>query len=62
MLKLNISHYGIKYASEDWFDILNTGLDRRFNHRYKVDPCIFYIIESLILTHVDDFVIISHKE
>ena len=29
VLKLNRSLYGIKQKSADWFDILNTGIERR---------------------------------
>ena len=58
MLKLNISHYGIKYASEDWFDILKYGLERMSFHQYQAYPCIFYKKESVILSYVDGCVIV----
>ena len=38
-----------------------TGPERRSYHQSQVDPCVFYIKESVILTYVDDCVILSHK-
>ena len=41
LLKLNKSLYGIKQESENWSDILNTGLECRFYLQYQVEPCVF---------------------
>ena len=43
-------------------DLLNNGLERRDYHQYKVDNCVFYIKYSVILTYVDDCVLVSHKQ
>ena len=61
ILKLNKSLYGIKQASAFLFVLLKTDLERRGYHQYQVDPCVFYINDSFILSSVDDFVIVSHK-
>ena len=34
--------YSSKQASENWFDILKTGLERSYHHQYQVDPFVFY--------------------
>ena len=46
--------YGINQESENWFDLLKTGLERRVYHQYQIDPCVFYRNNSIILTYVDD--------
>ena len=38
-----------------------TGLESMGIHKYRVDPCLFYIKDSVILTCVDDFLIVSYK-
>ena len=45
-LKLNKSLYGINQASEDWSDILKTGLERRGYHQYQVYRCVIYRTDS----------------
>ena len=62
VLKLNKSIYGIKEASENRFDILKNDLERRGYHQSQVDPCLFYIKDSVILTYFYYFVIVSHKQ
>ena len=44
------------------FDLLKSGLERRAYHQFQVDLCVFYIKDSVILTYVDDCVMISHKQ
>ena len=61
VLKLNKALYGLKRASANWFDLLKTVLERRGYHQYQVNPCIFYRKDSVVLTYVDDSVIVSHK-
>ena len=58
VLKLNKLIYGLKKSSANWFDILKTSLERSYHHQYQVDPFVFYRKYSVILTHVDDFVIV----
>ena len=62
MLRLNKSLYGLNQASENWFDPLKTGLEKIFNHQYQVYPCVFHRKYSVILTYVDDCLIVSHKQ
>ena len=61
-LKLNKPLYGIKQASENWFDPLKTGLERRIYHQYLVDPLVFYRKDSDILIYVDYCLIFSNKK
>ena len=42
VLNTNKSLYGIKQASENWFDILKNGLERRGYHQYQVDPVVYF--------------------
>ena len=62
VLKLNKSLNGIKQASENCFDLLKTGLERRYYHQYQIYTCLFYRKYSVILSYVDDCVIVSHKQ
>ena len=62
VIKLNKSLYGIKQASANWFDILKTSLERGGYHQSQVDSCVFYRKYSVILTYVDNCVIVSHKQ
>ena len=62
VLKLNKSLYGLNQASEDWFDLIKTGIERRGYHQSQFYPSVFYIKYSVILTYVDDCVIVSHKQ
>ena len=39
-----------------------TGLERRAYHQFQFDPCVFYRKYSVILTCVDDCVIVSYKK
>ena len=39
-----------------------TGLERRGYHQPQVDPCVFYRKYSVILSYVDDCVIVSQKK
>ena len=59
---LNKPLYVIKQASANCFDILKTGLESSGCHKSQVDPCIFYIKDSVILTYVYDCVIVSQKK
>ena len=42
VLKLKKSLNVIKQASENWVDILKTGLERRGYHQYQIYTCVFY--------------------
>ena len=54
--------YELKQASENWFDLIKTGIERRSYHKYKFDPCVFYRKDLVILTYVDDCLIVSHRQ
>ena len=62
VIKFNKSLHGLKQASSNIFDLLKTGLERRGYHQSQVDPCVFYRNNWVILTSVDDCVIVSHKQ
>ena len=62
VIKLNKSIYGIKQASANWFHLINTGLERTGYHKFQVDNCVFYRKDSVILTYVDDGIIVSYKQ
>ena len=62
VLKLNKLFYGLKQSSSKWFDLLKTGLESRGCPKYQVEPCMFYRKDSVSLPHVDDCIIVSHKE
>ena len=62
VIKSNKSLYGLNQASENWFDLIKNGLERRGYHQSQVYPCVFYRKDSVILTYVDYCVIVSHKE
>ena len=56
--KLNISIYGLNQANINWLGLIMTGLDRRGYHQYKLNPYVFYRKDSVILTYVDDCIIV----
>ena len=43
-------------------DLIKDFLERRGYYQSQVDPCVFYIKYSAILTYVDDCVIVSNKQ
>ncbi len=60
MLRLNKSLYGLKQAGYNWFAKLSNGLqDRRFLQS-NIDPCLFFGPGCIILTYVDDCIIIGN--
>ena len=61
-IKLNKPLYGINKSSADFFDLIYTGLESRGYRQYQLDPFVFYRKDSVILTYVDNCVIVSHKK
>ena len=59
---MNKSLHGISQASENWFDLLKTGLESSGYYQSQFDSCLFYRKDSVILTYVDYCVIVSHKQ
>ena len=49
-------------SSAIWSEFIKNGLERRDYHKYQVDPCVFYKMDSFILTRVDDCEKVSHKQ
>ena len=59
VLKLKKSLYGLKQASLNWFEKLKQGLvDRGFTPS-KIDPCLYLKDDMVLLTYVDNCIIIS---
>jgi hypothetical protein len=59
VLKLKKSLYGLKQASLNWFEKLRQGLmDRGFTPS-EIDPCLYLKENMVLLTYVDDCIIIS---
>ena len=49
-------------ARANCFDCLKNGLKMRRYYQSQVDPNVFYRKESVILTYIDDCVIVPHKQ
>ena len=62
VLKLNKSLYGLKQGSNNWFEKLKKGsIDRQFSQS-QVDPCVFMGSGCIVMTYVDDCIIIADAE
>jgi hypothetical protein len=59
VLKLNKNLYGLKQAAYNWFAKLSNGLQDRGFVQSNIDPCIFFGHKCIILTYVDDCIIIG---
>ena len=59
VLKLNKNLYGLKQAGYNWFAKLSNGLQDRGFVQSNIDPCIFFGHKCIILTYVDDCIIIG---
>lgn len=59
VLKLKKNLYGLKQASFNWFDKLKTGLIDRDFKPSKVDPCLYFKSGMIVLTYVDDCIIVG---
>ena len=58
ILKLNKSLYGLKQASFNWYEKLKQGLiDRGFTPS-QIDPCIYLKEGMIVLTYVDECIIV----
>jgi hypothetical protein len=58
-LKLNKSIYGLKQAGYNWFEKLLEGLVICDFTQSQVDKCIFFCKDYIILTYVDDCIILG---
>ena len=59
VLNLNKSLYGLKQAGYNWFEKLHKGLITRGFIQSRVNKCIFYQKDCIILTYVDDCIILG---
>jgi hypothetical protein len=59
VLKLNKSLYGLKQAGYNWFAKLSNGLWDCGFVQSSIDPCVFFNHKCIILTYVDDCIIIE---
>jgi len=59
VLHLNKSLYGPKQGSYNWFMKLKNGLEARDLVQSSVDPCVFFGEGLVVLTYVDDVIIIG---
>jgi len=58
-IKLKKNLYGTCQASANWFVLLKDGLLKRGYVQSKVDPCLFFKNDSIIVTYVDDCIIFA---
>jgi hypothetical protein len=54
VLRLNESLYGLKQAGQNW-----DGLQDRGFVQSSIDPCVFFNHNCIVLTYVDDCIIIG---
>jgi hypothetical protein len=62
VISLKSSLYGLKQSSANWYECLKKGLERRGFTESKSDPCVFLKKDMIILTYVDDCILISNKK
>ena len=58
-MKLKKNLYGACQASANWFVMLRDSLTERGHTQSKVDPCLFFKKDSVIVTCVDDCIIFA---
>ena len=61
LLKLKKSLYGLKQASANWHQLLKTALTNRSFVESLSDPCVFIGDKMIVLTYVDDCILISKE-
>jgi hypothetical protein len=59
--KLNKNLYGLKQASLNWFKKLKQGLIDHGFHSSAINPCLYFEKGMIIITYVDDFIIVSNS-
>jgi hypothetical protein len=59
VLRLNKSLYGLKQAGYNWFAKLSNGLQDRGFVRSSFDPCVVFNHNCIVLTYVDNCIIIG---
>jgi hypothetical protein len=61
ILKLNKSLYGLKQASLNWFKKFKQGLIDCGFHPSAINPCLYFEKGMIIITYVDDCIIVSNS-
>ncbi len=59
VLRLNKRLYGLKQAGYNWFAKLSNGLQDCGFVQISIDPCVFFNQNCIVLTYVDDCIIIG---
>ena len=59
LIEFKKSLYGSKQASLNWFNMLKQGLEDRGYKSSDVDPCVFLSKDAIVLTYVDDCLILA---
>jgi hypothetical protein len=59
VLSLKVSLYGLKQASANWHNKLKTALEDRGFVESLSDPCVYIRKDMMVLTYVDDCILIS---
>ena len=62
ILELKRNLYGQRDAHLKFFNYLKAGLEDRGFSQARSDPCLFYTKDVLILTYVDDYIVLSLSE
>ena len=62
LISLKSSLYGLKQSNANWYDCLKKGPERRVFFYSKADPCVFMKKVMIILTYVDDCILVSDKK
>jgi hypothetical protein len=60
ILKLNKRLNGLKQASLNWFEKLEQGLIDHGFYPSAIDPCLYFKKRMIIITYVDDCIIVSN--
>ena len=58
-LKLNKNLYGLKQGSFNWYEKLKASLVERYFKPLDINPCLYIGNEMIILTYVDDCIIVG---
>ncbi len=62
VIKLKKNLYGLKQAGFNWFEHLSKGLKNRGFSKSNIDPCIFYRGDAIIITYVDDCIVLYRNK
>ena len=57
--KLNKYIYGLKKGNYNWYEMLKKSLVDQYFKPFYIDPCLYIVMGMLILTYVDDCIIVG---